>query len=123
MELINAPAEELSLVERWIYYKQAEKEAQNEIEKIKKKALVEVEDNGGFFTGSNGKAQRISKTTRKAKESLKTLLAEQGVLELCQKDDIDLKKVQDMIDSNTLNSEEVEVHIETKDSPYLKLGK
>ena len=121
--LIQKPSEDLTLTERWIHYKLAEAEAKKELEKIKAEALAEVERNGGFVTGSNGKAQLVNKTDRRPKESLKTFLAEKGVLELCIKDDIDLKKVQEMIDAGVLDADEVEKHIETKLNSYLKLGK
>lgn len=120
---IHKPDENLTLAERWIYYKKAEAEAKEEIEKLKSEALNEVERSGGFFAGVNGMVQRVNKTERKPKESLKTFLAEKGVLEICTKDDIDLKKVQEMVDAGVLTTEEVEPHIQTKDNPYLKLGK
>jgi len=122
-DLIKKPGDDLTLTERWIHYKLAEAEAKKELDKLKAEVLIEVEKNGGFVTGTNGKAQRVSKTERRPKESLKTFLAEKGLLELCTKDDIDLKKVQEMIDAGELKAEEVEQHIETKANPYLKLGK
>lgn len=121
MEFITKPNENLSNVEKWIYYKKIENYAKKEIEKLKKEALTEVESKGGFFTGSIGKAQMINKTNRKPKESLKTFLAEKGILEMCQEDSIDLKKVQEMIDADILQKEEVEKHIELKNSSYVKL--
>lgn len=122
-KMIAGPNPEWTLAERWVYYKKVEAEAKTEIKKLQEDALAQVKTAGGFLVGRSGKAQMVGKTERKAKESLKTFLAENGVLELCTKDDIDLKKVEEMVEAGVLAKEEVENHIITKNNPYLKLGK
>jgi len=122
-ELIQHADPSLSLAERWVHYKKVEAAAKKEFEAIKKEALAEVEANGGYMEGRTGKVQRVQKNDRKAKESIKTFLAEKGVLELCYKDEVDLKKVDEMIDAGVINKEDVQQHIVVKENPYLKLGK
>lgn len=117
------PDPNLTLAERFAYFKNLEAEIKAEIDKIKKDALAQVEASGGYFEGRTGKVQRINKTEIKPKESLKEFLAEKGVLELCYKDDIDLKKVNDMVDGGFFSKEELEQHLNIKPNPYLKLGK
>lgn len=121
--LVKAPAPELTIAEKWVHYKNAESEVKKAIDELKATALDQVSSAGGFLVGRTGKAQMVNKTERKAKESLKTFLAEEGILEMCTKDDIDLKKVQDMVEAGVLDKEAVEAHIITKENPYLKLGK
>jgi len=123
MELIKKPDDSLSFAEKWLYYKRIENEAKNGLAEIAKEAFLQVDTNGGFYSGANGKIQKVNKTNKKAKESLKTLLAEKGVLELCQKDEIDLKKVESMVEAGIVTQEEYDEHVSTISAPYLKIGK
>lgn len=121
--LFKLPEADLTLAERFAHFKRIEAELKKEIDKVKGDALYQVKASGGFFEGRTGKVQMIDKTETKPKESLKEFLAEKGVLELCYKDDIDIKKVKDMVDGGMISKEELDQHLVVKQNPYLKLGK
>ena len=122
MELPKAK-ESMSLAEKWIFYKRLEDYAKNEKKKLEKATVASVEDAGGFSRTEYGSATVNSRTNRKATDDLKFYLDEKGYLDICQKDDIDIKKVDELIDAGILDKEEVYRHIEESETKFLKFGK
>lgn len=121
-KLFEEPPFDSSLVDQFIYYKKIEKEIKSRLESIKSVATNIVKDeNEGFYRNPTGAVQVVKKTERRAKESLKTFLAERGLLDALRKDDIDLKKVDDAVKAGLIEEEELTKHIVKKDNSYLKL--
>lgn len=106
--------------EAWRFYSSLESTAKKLKEKHKKLALTEVEAIGEYAKTNYGGVQVIATKTKKQKESLKFFLAERGLLDLCRNDDVDLNKVQTLIDAGKLTEEEVYQHIDINPSSYLK---
>ena len=109
-----------SEVEAWRYFSSLETTAKKLKEKHKKTALAEVKSIGEYTKTSYGGVQVIDMETKGQKESLKFFLADRGLLDLCRNDDVDLNKVQALIDAGKLTKEEVDEHITLKPSSYLK---
>ncbi|AKC02715.1 hypothetical protein CPT_Stills87 [Bacillus phage Stills] len=106
--------------EAWRFYSSLESAAKKLKEKHKKSALTEVQSIGEYAKTNYGGVQVIDMETKKQKESLKFFLKDRGLLDLCRNDDVDLNKVQTLIDAGKLTEEEVYEHIEIKPSSYLK---
>lgn len=109
-----------SEAEAWRYFSFLETTAKKLKEKHKKLALTEVEAVGEYAKTNYGGVQVINMETKKQKESLKFFLSERGLLDLCRNDDVDLNKVQTLIDAGKLTEEEVYQHIDINPSSYLK---
>ena len=111
----------LSPMEKWVYLKRVEKEVKEELKLLELDAKGYTSDNcGGFFKNEYGSISVIHKTTKKPKEELKVYLADNDVLELCMKDEIDLNKVNEMVEAGILEEEAVERLLEIRKTSYLK---
>lgn len=120
---LQTPPDGASNAEVWAFYNAAEKEAKARKEAAAKEAMVDVNSTDNkFIRTSLGGAQLITKVTRKAKDSLKFFLQNNGVLEVCKKDEIDLKKVDELVEAGML-PEEVKAHISESKTSYLQLKK
>lgn len=123
-KFLKSPAEGSTAAEIWSFYNAAEKEAKEAKDKAAKQALVDVAGTENkFIRTSLGGAQLITKVTRKAKDSLKFFLQQNDLLEVCKKDDIDLKKVDELVEAGMLPEEEVSKHVSETKSSYLQLKK
>lgn len=108
----------------WAFYNKAEKEAKDGKDNAAKIALKEVgQTEHKFVRTQYGGAQMVSKVTRKPKDSLKFILQNAGKYELCRKDEIDLKKVDELVEAGLLDETEINQHVQKSDSAYLKLKK
>ena len=111
----------LSPMEQWVYLKRVEKEIKEELKLLELDAKGYTSDNHeGFFKNEYGSVTVVHKTTRKPKEELKLYLADNDVLELCMKDEIDLNKVKEMVDAGILEEEAVERLLDVRKTSYLK---
>lgn len=108
----------------WAFYNKAEKEAKDGKENAAKVALKEVgKTEHKFVRTQYGGAQMVSKVSRKPKDSLKFVLQNAGHYEICRKDEVDLKKVDELVEAGILDKEEIENHVQAKSSSYLQLKK
>ena len=124
MSYIKLPKQDMTDAEKWVFFKMVEAEAKKALDELKEKALGDVhQKHNDFYDTEFGKAQWITKTDRRVKYSMKEYLYENGYLELCQKDDIDLAKVKELVDAGLLKEEEVEAHIDNRKTAYLKYKK
>ena len=120
MALIEYPSNEMSDLEKWAYLKELEGKLKLELKVVGEKVKQEFGYEGGFKQTKFGNVQQVMRVTQKPKDDLKFYLAEMDVLEVCKKDDIDLTKVKDLIESGYLDNEEVEKRLETTETSYLK---
>jgi hypothetical protein len=108
----------------WAFYNKAEKEAKEGKEREATIALNEVGKTEHKFVRTQfGGAQMISKVIKKPKDTLKFILKNQGQYELCRKDEVDLKKVEELIEAGILDKNEIMQHIQVTPSAYLQLKK
>jgi hypothetical protein len=121
---LQSPPEGASNAEKWAFYNAAEKAAKALKDDIAKQAMVDVSaTEHKFIRTSLGGAQLVNKVMRKPKDSLKFFLQQHKVLEVCKKDEIDLKKVDELIEAGMLPQEETAAHITENKSSYLQLKK
>ena len=120
MALIEYPSNEMSDLEKWAYLKELEGKLKLELKVVGEKVKQEFGYEGGVKQTKFGNVQQVMRVTQKPKDDLKFYLAEMDVLEVCKKDDIDLTKVKDLIESGYLDNEEVEKRLETTETSYLK---
>jgi hypothetical protein len=121
---LQTPPEEASAAEVWAFYNAAEKEAKARKEDAAKQAMTDVSaTEHKFIRTSLGGAQLVNKVMRKPKDSLKFFLQQHQVLEVCKKDEIDLKKVDELIEAGMLPKEDTAAHIVENKSSYLQLKK
>lgn len=123
-EFLKAPPQNGNPVEIWAFYNAAEKEAKKAKEVAAVIAMKEVSKTDHKFVKTLfGGAQQIAKETRKPKDTLKFVLQQAGHYDLCRKDDIDLNKVDELVEAGMLDADLVKEHIDTKASTYLQLKK
>jgi hypothetical protein len=113
--------EGLSDFQRYIWLDKAEKEAKKEKDKMKAAIVKGVHDNNKFVKTDFGNIQWVPKETKSPLDTMKFFLANKGVLDVCKKDEIDLKKVDELIDAGFLSKEEVNSHIKVTQSSYVKV--
>ena len=91
--------------EKYIYFSKLEKEAKKEKDQARKALSAAFNGQDGKFETGFGGVTRTHKTTVKAADSLQTYLHNIGKLDMCKKDDIDVKKVQEYIELNIIPAE------------------
>ena len=124
LSFIVSPPADLDPVAQWAFYNRAEKEAKSAKDAIAKVALKTVSaTHNKFQTTQYGGAQLIEKTTKKPKDTLKFILQQKGQLDMCRKDDIDLKKVDELVEAGILDRSEIDNHIEIKKTSHLQIKK
>lgn len=123
MELIKYPIDGMSDIEKWTFLKELERQLKLEMKVIEESAKGQLKNEGGYCRTSMGSVQEVVRTTVKPKDGLKFYLDEMDVLDVCKKDDIDMAKVNELIDCGYLDSKKVEEHLEIRESSYLKLKK
>ena len=108
-------------VELWAFYNRVEKEAREAKNKIAADAINNVsETNNKFVRTPFSGVQMIEKVTRKPKDSLKFVLQQSGYYDLCRKDEVDLKKVDELVKAGMIDKQIIDLNIETNRSMYLK---
>lgn len=117
--LIKPPAH-YSKSEKWIFYKVIEKKLKDEMDKITKGAKEEVIENDKFYQNKFGKVNYIESETKKPKDSMKDFLNEKGYLEMCLKDEVDLKKAQALVDAGLITKSDLDKHTKSVFKRYLK---
>lgn len=123
MQLINYPVKGMSDAEKWAFLKELERQLKLEMKVIEEGVKGQLKENGGYCRTSMGNVQEVTRTTVKPKDGLKFYLDEMDVLDVCKKDDIDMAKVNELIDCGYLDFEKVKEHLEIQESSYLKLKK
>lgn len=121
--LVAKVNDDMSVVDKWMRYKKAEKMIKDELSALSKEAADAVSKNDGFYQSPLGKVTEVKRKNKKPKDSLKFFLEEKGLLEQCKKDDIDIRKVDELIKAGVLSSNDVSDHFEINESFYLRLGK
>lgn len=109
----------LSPMEKWLMLKDLEVLIKQELEAIKDDVALE------FDLGNNAEGQvtKVSKVTVKPKDSIIQYLQDNGLLKLVKKDEIDMKKVQQLVDTGVIEEEELAKHLDVKETSYLKKNK
>ena len=110
-------------LQKYMYLKELEKEVKDEIKSMQieiKNELGGYENN--FVSGENGSLQKITKKAVKPKDSLTMFLHDQGLLEICKNDGIDLQKVNQLVDAGVIDEEELQQHLDIRYSDYLKFN-
>ena len=124
LSFIVPPPADANSVALWAFYNKAEKEAKEGKENAAKEALKAVgSTDHKFMKTVYGGAQMISKEIKKPKDTLKFVLQNAGHYELCRKDEVDLKKVEELVEAGMLDKEEISKHIAVNSSKYLQLKK
>ena len=110
--------ENLSPMEKWLQLKDLETQIKQELELLKDE-VAEFVDNGN----AEGKVTKVTKETVKTKDSIIQYLQDKDLLRLVKKDEIDMKKLNQLVQTGVIDEDELEEHLERKQSSYLKKGK
>src|SRR5699024_3868204 len=120
VETALARPEGMSDWEAWVYYKQIERRAKEKQKELSDSTKEYVHGQGDAVSCGGGSLHYVSTTRKKAKDSLKLYLHDKNLLEMCQRDDIDLSKVNQLIEAGALNENEVNEHTELNESSHLR---
>lgn len=117
--MVKYPLDEnLTPLEKWLALKELESVIKIQLDALKE--LVEdVVDNGD----GEGKVIKVTKETVKPKDSIIKYLEDKDLLRLVKKDDIDMSKVYQLVEAGVVDEEELESHLDRKQSSYLKKSK
>lgn len=107
-----------SPVDKWVALKELDEFVKTQL-KVLQEDVTESVDSGEAF----GKVTKVNKTTIKTKDSIVKFLEDRDLLRLVKKDDIDMSKLNQLVEAGVINEEELEEHLERKQSSYLKKGK
>lgn len=117
--MVKYPLEEnLTPLEQWLALKELEAVIKIQLDALKE--LVEEEVDNGY---ADGMVTKVTKTTVKPKDSIIKFLEDRDLLRLVKKDDIDLAKVNQLVEAGVVDEDELEEHLERKQSSYLKKSK
>lgn len=116
MKYINEP-DNMTETQRWAFYKMLSKSISVELRKIEENVMNDIEE---FKETEYGKIQKITKVTFKPKEELKMYLSDKDVLDICKKDEIDMAKVKELVESGVLDEEELSNYLTPRSTDYLK---
>ena len=89
-----------------------------ELDAIKDEVYQEVEEGK-----ADGQVTKVSKLTVKPKDSIIQFLQDRDLLRLVKKDEIDMKKVNQLVSAGVISEDELEEHLDVKESSYLKKNK
>lgn len=124
LSFLAPPPADADPIALWAFYNKAEKEAKAGKDEAAKVALHEVgKTEHKFVKTQYGGAQMIKKETKKPKDTLKFILQSEGKYDLCRKDEVDLKKVDELIEAGMLDADHINQHIAITTSSYLQLKK
>lgn len=104
--------------ERYIYFSKLEKEANKAKEAARKAVSAAFNGQDGKLETGFGNVTRSHKTTVKAADSLQQYLHNIGKLDMCKKDEINVKKVQEYIGLGIIPAE-AKIHLLESDSETL----
>lgn len=110
--------DELTPLEKWLQLKDLESLIKEHIKAIQS----EVEDLVDIGEGV-GQVTKVTKVTIKPKDSIIKFLEDKDLLRLVKKDDIDMSKVNQLVEAGVITEDELENHLEKKESSYLKKSK
>lgn len=116
--MLSYPLDEnLGALEKWLALKDLESAIKMELLALKEEveAILEVEE--------VKEVSKVVKVSVKPKDSITKFLGDQGLLELVKKDGIDMTKVNQLVDAGVISVEDLEEHLERKESSYLKKAK
>lgn len=117
--MVQYPLEEnLTPLEQWLALKELEAVIKMRLDALKE--LVEEEVDNGY---ADGMVTKVTKTTVKPKDSIIKFLEDRNLLRLVKKDDIDLAKINQLVEAGVVDEDELEEHLERKQSSYLKKSK
>ena len=108
----------LSPLEEWIALKDLEAVIKLQLDMLKDLVFEEVEQGKG-----EGQVTKVSKVTVKPKDSIIQFLEDQDLLRVVKKDEIDMKKVNQLVEAGVIDEDELEEHLDIKESTYLKQSK
>lgn len=108
----------LTPMEKWLALKDLETLIKQELEAIKDDVFNEIDDGN-----ANGQVTKVSKFTVKPKDSIIQFLQDRDLLRLVKKDEIDMKKVNQLVETGIIGEDELEEHLDIKESSYLKKNK
>lgn len=108
----------LSPMQKWLMLKDLETLIKQELEAIKDEVFNEV-DAGN----ADGQVTKVSKVTVKPKDSILQFLQDRDLLRLVKKDEIDMKKVSQLVEAGIIGEDELEEHLDVKETSYLKKNK
>lgn len=118
-EVIKYPLDEgLTPLERWLKLKELESVIKIQLDALKELVEEEVANGNG-----EGMVTKVTKTTIKPKDSIIKFLEDKDLLRLVKKDDIDMAKINQLVEAGVVAEEELEEHLERKESSYLKKSK
>ncbi|WEM05670.1 hypothetical protein BSG01_031 [Bacillus phage BSG01] len=96
--------------EKYIYFSKLEKEAKKAKEQARKAISATFNGQDGKIETGFGNVTRSHKTSIKAADSLQQYLHNIGKLDMCKKDEIDVKKVQEFIGLGIIPAE-AKIHL------------
>ncbi len=108
----------LSPMEKWLMLKDLETLIKQELEAIKDEVFHEVDEGN-----ADGQVTKVSKVTVKPKDSILQFLQDRDLLRLVKKDEIDMKKVNQLVETGIIGEDELEEHLDIKETSYLKKSK
>lgn len=114
--MVKYPLDEnLTTLEKWLTLKELESLVKMHLDAMKDE-MNELVDSGD----GEGVVTKVTKTTTKPKDSIIKFLEDKDLLRLVKKDDIDMSKVKQLVQAGVINEEELEEHLDVKESSYLK---
>lgn len=114
--MVKYPLDEnLTTLEKWLMLKELESLVKMHLDAMKSE-MDELVSNGE----GEGVVTKVTKTTTKPKDSIIKFLEDKDLLRLVKKDDIDMSKVKQLVQAGVIDEEELEKHLEIKESSYLK---
>lgn len=111
--------EGLSVEERWIQLKELQAVIKLQLEAIEDE-MKELVVNGDV---DESKVKLVKKQSVKMADSINKFLDNKNLLNLVRKDDIDLGKVNQLVEAGIIDAKELEEHLIRKETTYLKKGK
>lgn len=102
-------------VDKWL----ALKELKDEIE-VKLKALSSEVMEAIDIGEDHGMVSKGKKTTIKPKDSMVKFLEDRDLLRLVKKDEIDMSKINQLVEAGVLDEDELSEHLDKKESAFIK---
>ena len=96
--------------EKYIYFSKLEKEAKKAKEAARKAISEAFNGQDGKLETGFGNVTRSHKTTVKAADSMQQYLLNIGKLDMCKKDELDVKKIQEYINLGIIPAE-AKIHL------------
>lgn len=110
-------------IDEWVNLKRAESYVKGLLDNLKSEVSSKVTEHEGFVKTASGGAQTYTRTEVKPKDSLRFLLEKQGVLDICTKDELDMKKVNEIVEAGIITPEQLSDNVTIKETQILKFVK